>query len=222
MTGRDVSTDPLLAFGRHPERGVVDRDVVDEILDSQLTCHVAFAVDGWPYAVPTVHARDGDRLLVHGSSLSRMLGELGSGVPVCVTVTGIDGIVAARSAFNHSLNYRSVMVFGVATPVAGDDDKTRALRSVVEHVLPGRWDEVRPPTEQELRATAIVAIPLDRATAKVRGGGPVDTPADRKRPVWCGVLPLHTRLEAAELVPEDVASLPVPPSIAAALRRRSG
>lgn len=217
-----MSNEPTLTFGRHPERGAVDRALVDEILDSQLTCHVAFAVDGWPYAVPTVHARDGDRLLVHGSSLSRMLSALGSGVPVCVTVTAVDGLVAARSAFNHSINYRSAMVFGVATPIVGDAAKTRALRTVVEHVLPGRWDEVRGPTRQELRATAIVAIPLDRATAKVRAGGPVDAPADRKQPVWCGVLPLQTELSGPDLVPDDVASLAVPASIAAALRRQAG
>lgn len=214
-----MSTDPTLTFGRHPERGVVDRDIVDEILDTQLICHVAFTVDGWPYAVPTVHAREGDRLFIHGSSLSRMLGELGSGVPVCVTVTAVDGLVAARSAFNHSINYRSAMVFGVATPVLGDDAKTHALRAVVEHVLPGRWSEVRPPTDQELRATAIVSLPLDRTTAKVRRGGPVDTPADRRQQVWCGVLPLHTLLGPPQDVPHDVAALAVPPSVAAALER---
>ena len=218
-----MSTPPNLRYGRHPERGVADRAVIDAILDSQLTCHVAFVVDGWPYAVPTVHARDGDRLLVHGSTLSRMLGELRGGVPVCITVTGIDGIVCARSAFNHSINYRSAMVFGTATPVRGDEAKLAALRAIVEHVLPGRWDEVRPPKRTELRATEIVALPLDRATAKVRTGPPVDSPADRRSPVWSGVIPISEAAGQPVMVPDDVAGLrlPVPSSVLAALARGS-
>jgi hypothetical protein len=211
--------DPNLKHGRHPERGLTETEVVNEILDSQLTCHVAFSVDGWPYAVPTVHARDGGRLLIHGSNLSRMLGVLTAGVPVCVTVTAIHGIVAARSAFNHSLNYRSAMVFGTATPIRDDDDKTTALRAIVEHVLPGRWSEVRPPTANELRATEIVWLPIDRATAKVRSGGPVETPADREARLWSGVIPVATRLDLPTLVPDDVADLPLPASVVAALAR---
>ena len=211
--------DPNLKHGRHPERGVMEPEVINEIIDAQLTCHVAFSVDGWPYAVPTVHARDGERLLIHGSTLSRMLGVLTTGVPVCVTVTAIHGIVAARSAFNHSLNYRSVMVFGTATPIRDDDDKTAALRAIVEHVLPGRWSEVRQPTANELRATEIVWLPIDRATAKVRSGGPVETPADREAQVWSGVVPIVTRLDLPTLVPDDVADLPVPASVVAAMAR---
>jgi hypothetical protein len=211
--------DPNLRYGRHPERGVTEIEVINEILDAQLTCHVAFSVDGWPYAVPTVHARDGERLLIHGSTLSRMLGVLTTGVPVCITVTAIHGIVAARSAFNHSLNYRSAMVFGTATPVRDDDDKATALRAIVEHVLPGRWSEVRQPTANELRATEIVWLPIDRATAKVRSGGPVETPADRDAQVWSGVVPIATRLDLPTLVPDDVADLPVPASVVAAMAR---
>jgi nitroimidazol reductase NimA-like FMN-containing flavoprotein (pyridoxamine 5'-phosphate oxidase superfamily) len=216
-----MTTSPQLEHGRHPERGVAERAVIDEILDSELTCHVAFTVDGWPYAVPTVHARDGDRVLVHGSTLSRMLGELARGVPVCITVTGVDGIVCARSAFNHSVNYRSVMVFGTATPIRGDEAKLAALRAIVEHVLPGRWAEVRPPKRAELRATEIVSVPLDRATAKVRTGPPVDSAADRRAHVWCGVLPLRRDLALPELIPEEVADLPLPASVRAALARGS-
>jgi nitroimidazol reductase NimA-like FMN-containing flavoprotein (pyridoxamine 5'-phosphate oxidase superfamily) len=210
-------TGPSLTLGRHPERGVEDRHVVEDVLDSQLICHVAFAVDGWPYAVPTVHARDGDRLLIHGSSLSRMVGALGSGLPVCVTVTEVDAIVAARSAFNHSINYRSVMVFGVAVAIEEDAEKLAALHHVVEHVLPGRWAEVRPPTPQELRATAVLSLPLDRVTAKVRSGGPVDAPADRRARVWSGVLPIRSVVDGPELVPDDVVDLPTPASVLAAL-----
>ena len=218
MTSGGAPT-PSLSFGRHPERGVTDREVVCAILDSQPTCHVAFTVDGFPYAVPTVHARDGDRVLIHGSTLSRMLGTLSSGVPVCVTVTAVEGLVCARSAFNHSVNYSSVMVLGVAEPLRDPAAKTAALRAIVEHVLPGRWDEVRPPSRSELKATEVVALSLDQATAKIRRGGPVDTPADRGRAVWSGVLPFITRVGEPVEVPGDVAALERPASVRRAVGR---
>jgi nitroimidazol reductase NimA-like FMN-containing flavoprotein (pyridoxamine 5'-phosphate oxidase superfamily) len=195
--------------------------VIHAILDAERICHVAFVVDGWPYAVPTIHARDGDRLLIHGSTLSRMLGGLAAGIPACATVTGVDGIVCARSAFNHSMNYRSAMVFGTATPIRDADEKLGALRTIVEHVLPGRWSEVRTPTVTELRATEIVALPLDQATAKIRDAGSIDTPADLKQRVWSGVLPIETGYGRPVRVADDVADLPLPPSVVAALQRRS-
>lgn len=210
-----MPSEPNLALGRHPERRLHDARAVHDVLDSQLICHLAFSVDGWPYAVPTVHARDGDRLLIHGSTLSRMVADLTAGLPVCVTVTEVGGIVAARSAFNHSINYRSVMVFGNAVLVDDPAEKLAALRTIVDHVLPGRWDEVRPPTRQELRATAVLAVPLDRATAKARSGAPVDAPADRRARVWSGVVPLHPAFAEPELVPDDVADLPTPRSVEA-------
>lgn len=200
---------------------MADMEIVHEILDSECVCHVAFSLDGWPYAIPTIHARDGDRLLIHGSTLSRMLDGLAAGVPVSVTVTAIDGIVCARSAFHHSMNYRSAMVFGTATPVLGAEAKIAAMRVIVEHVLPGRWSEVRSPKPSELRATEIVSLPLTQATAKVRDGGPLDAPADLKQHVWSGVLPMHRRLGEPVLVPDDVAQLPLPPSVAAALAKGS-
>lgn len=214
-----MESQPELRHGRHPERGVSDRVVIDAILDSQRICHLAFTLDGWPYAVPTIHARDGDRLLVHGSTLSRMLVTLAAATPVCVTVTAVDGIVAARSAFNHSLNYRSVMVFGRATAIEESEEKLHALRLIVDHVLPGRWDEVRTPSRNELRATQVVWLPLDRVTAKVRSGPSVDAPADRTARVWSGVVPLMEALGTPVLVPDDVADLPVPPSVTAAIER---
>jgi nitroimidazol reductase NimA-like FMN-containing flavoprotein (pyridoxamine 5'-phosphate oxidase superfamily) len=220
IRGDPMTPVPNLTHGRHPERGVVDMQTVHDILDGERICHVAFTVDGWPYAIPTVHARDGDRLLIHGSTLSRMLGGLAEGIPACVTVTTVAGIVCARSAFNHSINYRSVMVFGTATPIRANREKMAALHAIVEHVLPGRWNEVRLPKPAELRATEIVSLPLDRATAKVRTGGPVDTPGDRKQPVWCGVLPVDTRIGAPTLVPDDVAGLPEPASVVAAVSER--
>ncbi|HSP65219.1 MAG TPA: pyridoxamine 5'-phosphate oxidase family protein [Candidatus Deferrimicrobium sp.] len=212
-----MTPSPTLTHGRHPERGTTDMTAIHAILDAERICHVAFVVDGWPYAVPTIHARDGDRLLIHGSTLSRMLGRLAAGVPVCVTVTGVDGIVCARSAFNHSMNYRSAMVFGTAAPIREQHEKLTALRTIVEHVLPGRWEEVRPPTVTELRATEVVAVPLDWATAKIRNDGSVDTPADLKRKVWSGVLPIQTTYGQPVLVAADVADLPMPPSVLSAL-----
>ncbi|MBJ7595398.1 MAG: pyridoxamine 5'-phosphate oxidase family protein [Candidatus Dormibacteraeota bacterium] len=217
-----MTATPNLAHGRHPERGATDLETVRAILDAERICHVAFVVDGWPYAVPTIHARDGDRLLIHGSTLSRMLGTLAGSVPVCVAVTAVDGIVCARSAFNHSMNYRSAMVFGSATAIGDPQQKLAALRIIVEHVLPGRWAEVRQPTPTELKATEIVSIPLDRATAKVRNAGSIDTPADLKRRVWSGVLPMQTRFGPPVMVAPDVADLPLPPSVAAALGARFG
>ena len=219
MTDAESPSIPNVAHGRHPERGSSDRAVVDAILDAERICHVAFIVEGWPYAVPTIHARDGDRLYLHGSTLSRMLGAMTGGTPVCVTVTSVDGLVCARSVFNHSMNYRSAMVFGTATPVRGDAEKLAALRVVVEHVLPGRWDEVRIPKRAELKATEVVALPLDRATTKVRNGPVVDTPADRRTHVWSGVVPLEHRFGEPVLVPDDVSDLPLPPSVRALLGR---
>ncbi len=216
-----MTSSPTLVHGRHPERGTTDMHTIRAILDAERVCHVAFVLDGWPYAVPTIHARDGDRLLIHGSTLSRMLGGLAAGIPACATVTGVDGIVCARSAFNHSMNYRSAMVFGIATPIRDQDEKLAALRTIVEHVLPGRWAEVRPPTVTELRATEIVALPLDQATAKVRDAGSVDTPADLKQKVWSGVLPIETRLGEPVMVAADVSDLPLPASVVAALQPRS-
>lgn len=212
-----MTSSPHLEHGRHPERGRVDPATIHEILDAERVCHVGFNADGWPYVVPTVHARDGDRLLIHGSTLSRMLRALADGVRVCVTVTSVDGLVCARSAFNHSLNYRSAMVLATAMPVIGVEAKREALRLIVEHILPGRWAEVRQPTANELKATEIVSVPIDMATAKVRAHGPVDTPADQRRAVWSGVLPLRTRLDDPVHVPDDVAALPLPPSVLAAL-----
>jgi nitroimidazol reductase NimA-like FMN-containing flavoprotein (pyridoxamine 5'-phosphate oxidase superfamily) len=192
-------------------------ETIRAILDAERICHVAFVVDGWPYAVPTIHARDGDRVLIHGSTLSRMLGGLAAGIPACVTVTSVDGIVCARSAFNHSMNYRCAMVFGRATAIRGPEEKLAALRTIVEHVLPGRWEEVRPPKPAELRATEIVSLPLDQATAKVRNAGSIDSPADLRQRVWCGVLPAERRFAEPVMVPDDVADLPLPPSVVAAL-----
>ncbi len=179
-----------LRVKREPQRARYDRETVDAILDEALICHLGFAVDGRPYVVPTLHARVGDRLYVHGSAASRMLRHVAMGAEVCVTVTLFDGLVLARSVFNHSVDYRSAMVFGRATLVEGDE-KVAALRALTEQLAPGRWDEARQPTAKELKATWILSLPLDEASAKVRTGPPEDEPEDLDLPVWAGVVPVH-------------------------------
>ena len=182
---------------RQPTRGRYDRATIDAILDEALICHLGFEVDGQPHVIPTLHARVGDRLYVHGSAASRMLRHAASGARMCATVTLFDGLVLARSVFNHSINYRSVVVFGTATRVEGDE-KRQALRALTEQLAPGRWEEARQPTEQELKATSILSLPLDEASAKVRTGTEEDDPEDLELPVWAGVVPVHLAAEPSE------------------------
>jgi uncharacterized protein len=179
---------------REPQRGRYDRQTIDAILDEALICHLGFEVDGQPYVIPTLHARVGDEVYVHGSAASRMLRHLSTGVRVCVTVTLLDGLVLARSIFNHSVNYRSVVLLGTARLV-GDAEKATALHALTEQLAPGRWDEARQPTAQELKATWILALPIDEASAKVRSGPPEDDPEDENLPVWAGVVPVHLAAE---------------------------
>jgi len=175
---------------RHPERGEYDRATIHAILDEALICHVGFAVDGQTYVIPTIHARDGDMLYLHGSPASRMLKSIKQGIDVCVTATLLDGLVLARSVYNHSMNYRSVVVLGCANEVTDREEKLRAMECVVEHVVPGRWNEARRPNEKELRSTTILALPIEEASAKIRTGPPVDFEDDMELPVWAGVIPL--------------------------------
>ena len=177
-------------FRRLPQRGSHERATIDPILDEALLCHVGFVVDGQPFVIPTIHARVGDRLYVHGSAASRMLRNIDGGVPVCVTVSLIDGLVLARSAFHHSMNYRSVVVLGTAQAVTDPTEKLLALRAIVDHVVAGRWNEVREPTENEMKATLVVSVPLQEASAKVRTGPPIDDEEDYALPCWAGVIPL--------------------------------
>ncbi|HEX2832254.1 MAG TPA: pyridoxamine 5'-phosphate oxidase family protein [Thermoanaerobaculia bacterium] len=174
---------------RLPKRGDYELETIHAILDEALLCHVGFVVDGSPVVIPTIHWREGDQLYFHGSAASRMLRTLKVGVEACVTVTLLDGLVLARSAFHHSMNYRSVVVFGTARVVEGDE-KLRALDALVEHVVKGRSQEVRPPNEVELKQTLVLALPIEEASAKIRTGGPVDDEEDYALPVWAGVLPL--------------------------------
>jgi len=176
---------------RRPQRASYDRATVEAILDEGLYCHIGFTVEGQPYVIPTIHARVDDRLYVHGSSASRMLRNLKTGVPMCVTVTILDGLVLARSAFHHSMNYRSVVVLGVAQEVTDPQEKYEALKAVVDHVAPKRWEDVRWPTEQELKATSVLRLPLEEVSAKIRTGPPLDDEEDYQLPCWAGELPLR-------------------------------
>ena len=176
---------------RLPARGHYDRELVHKILDEGFICHVGFIVDGAPVVIPTGYGRVGDKLYIHGSQASRMLRTLKTGVPACVTVTLVDGLVLARSAFHHSINYRSVVIFGTANLVEDSEEKSKALLAFSEHVIRGRWNDVREPTEQELKATTVLRIELEEVSAKVRTGPPIDDEEDYSLPVWAGVLPLQ-------------------------------
>ena len=176
---------------REPQRAVYDREVVNRILDEGFICHVGFAVDGQPFVIPTSYGRHDDLLYIHGSAASRMLRNVSGGIPMCVTVTLLDGLVLARSIFNHSMNYRSVVVLGTGTAIEDREEKLSALRLLSEHIVPGRWNEIRQPNEKELKATTILRVPIQEFSAKVREGPVVDDEEDYMFPVWAGVLPLN-------------------------------
>jgi len=183
---------------RLPNRGAYDRTTIDEILDEGLVCHVGFSANCQTFVLPTIHVRVGDRVYLHGSPASRLLQALANGAEVCLTVTLVDGLVLARSAINHSMNYRSVVLFGTATPISDETEKLSVLQSLSEHLIAGRWADVRGPTKEELRRTYVVAIPIEEASAKVRTGPPHDDEPDYDLPIWAGVIPL--RLSAAQAI----------------------
>jgi nitroimidazol reductase NimA-like FMN-containing flavoprotein (pyridoxamine 5'-phosphate oxidase superfamily) len=185
---------------RIPNRGAHDPATINAILDAGFICHVGFVVDGQPYVIPTGYARAGDRLYIHGSAASRMLQALSAGVDVCVTVTHVDGFVLARSAFHHSVNYRSVVVLGRANAVTDPADKMEALRLFTNHVIADRFEETRHPTDQELKGTAVLVLGLEEASAKIRSGPPLDDEADMGVKIWAGVVPIVTAV--GEPVPD--------------------
>ena len=194
---------------RLPKRGVYDKAQIYSILDEGFICHAGFAVDGQPYVIPTGYARVDDQIYIHGSAASRMLRALDRGIDLCVTVTLVDGFVLARSAFHHSMNYRSVVVVGKARLVSDPEEKMEALRRFTNHILPGRWEEVREPTAQELKATTVLALPLEEVSAKVRTGPPVDDEEDYSLPIWAGVVPLRGKV--GEPIPDERIIESVPP-----------
>lgn len=196
---------------RLPKRGDYSQETIYTILDAGFLCHIGFVIDDQPFVIPTGYGRNGDTLYVHGSAASRMLRTLAEGVEVCVTVTLLDGLVLARSAFHHSMNYRSVVIFGTATLVESPGEKTEALRVISEQIVPGRWKDVRWPTEQELKATKVLALPISEASAKVRTGPPLDDEEDYVMNVWAGILPLRMLAEQPipdPRLPSEVTSVP--------------
>ena len=194
----EIPQTPRTTLKRLPKRGSHERDTIDQILDEGFICHVGFAIEGQPFVIPTGYARAGDKLIIHGSQASRMLRTLKTGIDVCVTVTIIDGLVLARSAFHHSMNYRSVVIFGRATLVEEPEAKLAALFALSEHMIPGRWEDVREPTEAELQQTTVLSLPIDEASAKIRTGPPLDDEEDYAMNVWAGVLP--TQLATGEAI----------------------
>ena len=184
---------PRTRVVREPERGVYDHETAYRILDEAFLCHVGFVQNGQPFVIPTSFGRKGDALYIHGSAASRMLREMKEGVPVCVTVTLLDGLVLARSIFNHSMNYRSVVILGKATLVEDPQEKLEALTILSEHIIPGRWADVRQPNEKELKATSVLRVPIEEFSAKVRQGPAIDDEADYSFPTWAGVLPLEMK-----------------------------
>lgn len=198
---------------RLPERAVYGREAIEAILDEAMICHVGFVVDDVPYVIPTIHAREGDTLYLHGSPASRMLRLLKLGAPVSVTATIVDGVVVARALFHHSLNYRSAVVFGTPRPVDDPAERVVAFRAITEHVLPGRWDEARRPNEKEDRGTLLVAVDIDEASAKVRTGPPGDDDEDYELDIWAGVIPLEVTAAQAIADPLLKPGVEVPESV---------
>lgn len=195
---------------REPQRGVYDRETIYKILDEGLVCHVGFSADGQPYVIPTLYARIGDAVYFHGSAASRMLRGVSEGANVCLTVTLTDGIVLARSVFNHSMNYRSVVALGTATLISEPTEKLAALRAFTEKLIAGRWEDARQPNEQELKATSILKLPLTEVSAKVRTGGVEDDAPDYALSVWAGIIPLRLVAEGAIRDERCDASIPTP------------
>lgn len=195
---------------RHPERGQYSREQIYPIVDAALLCHVGFVLDDQPFVIPVLHARDGDTLLLHGSSASRLMQHAGAGGNLCVTVTHVDGLVLARSAFNHSINYRSAVLYGTGALITDQGEKMAALATFTERLLPGRWADARVPTTKELRSTAVVRMTISSGSAKVRSGPPKDDSDDLGLPVWAGVVPVSQHL--GEPIPDEqlAAETPVP------------
>jgi nitroimidazol reductase NimA-like FMN-containing flavoprotein (pyridoxamine 5'-phosphate oxidase superfamily) len=210
----------LTTLKRLPKRGVYDRELVYQILDEGFICHVGFVANNHPVVIPTGYARRDDHLYIHGSQASRMLKSLQTGIDVCVAVTLVDGLVLARSAFHHSINYRSVVIFGRATEIHERSEKLEALRCFSEQVIRGRWDDVRQPTEQELKQTTVLALPLQEVSAKIRTGPPLDDEEDYALPIWAGVVPLS--MAAGAPVADPRLALEVePPEYAIGYTRKS-
>jgi hypothetical protein len=201
---------------RLPKRGHYDRPTIDAILDEAILCHIGFEVDGQPYVIPSLHARVGDVLYLHGSSASRMMKRLAEGVQCCVTVTLVDGVVLARAVFDQSVNYRSVVVLGTAVAIEDPAEKLVALEALTNQLVPGRWSDTKPPTRQQLKATSILALPLDEASAKIRSGPPGNYPEDAEEwaSTWTGVIPITQAVGTPIPAPDLPKGVKVPKPVA--------
>jgi nitroimidazol reductase NimA-like FMN-containing flavoprotein (pyridoxamine 5'-phosphate oxidase superfamily) len=213
MDESELRETPRTALKRRTARGSHDRSIVNAILDEAFVCHLATVIDDKPYSIPTAYARRGDRLLLHGSTANRMMRALAAGAEACVSVTLVDGLVLARSAFHHSVNYRSVVLFGTVESIADQEEKRRALRDIVEHIAPGRSAQVREPNAEEIAQTLVLAIPIDEGSAKVRSGPPVDDEKDYEIETWAGVLPLPVVPGEPETCPRVPQGVEVPENI---------
>lgn len=211
MSTRDTVPTPRTQLKRRAPRGRFDRATIDAILDEGLVCHVGFAHEGYVTVLPTAYARHEDSLYVHGSTANRMFRALRVGAEACVTVTLLDGVVLARSAFHHSMNYRCVVLYGQAREVTDGNEKLEAMRYLLDHVAPGRWDDVRPPSAVELKQTLVLAFPIDEASAKIRSGPPIDDEEDMGLPCWAGEVPLRLVAGAPVVAPDMTVEAPEPP-----------
>lgn len=189
-------------LNRIPSRGFYDRETINQIIDEALYCHVSFAQNNQPYIIPTIHARMNDSIVFHGAKASRMLKHIAAGNEVCVGITIMDGLVLARSLFHHSMNYRSVVIFGTGELITENEEKLNALKAITDHILPGRWEDARQPNEEELDATAVVSVKIEEASAKIRTGPPIDENSDYDLQVWAGIIPLSYKFGLPEDDPE--------------------
>jgi nitroimidazol reductase NimA-like FMN-containing flavoprotein (pyridoxamine 5'-phosphate oxidase superfamily) len=205
---------------RHPKRGDYDKSHIFRIIDEALLCHVAFIQDDQPFVIPTLHARQNESILLHGASSSRLMRHIESGQQLSLAFTLIDGLVLARSVFSHSVNYRSVVLFGRGEKIASDEEKTAALERITEQVMPGRWADARPPTALELKATSVAVIPIEVASAKIRQGPPADDEADLALPVWAGVVPIQHRAGDPVRDPQLREDIPLPEYIQRYIQER--
>ena len=197
-------------IGRMPERGFYDRKTLHSILDAGIVCHLGFSVEDRSFVIPTTYARRGDSVLFHGAPAARLFRQMETGREICLSVTLIDGLVLARSVFHHSLNYRSVVMFGAASEIAGLEEKREALQAITDHLAPNRWNEARKPTDGEVRATSVFSLPISEGSAKIREGPPVDLEEDMGYPVWAGCIPFRTVFGPAEPDPALFPGVPLP------------
>ncbi len=198
---------------RSPKRGFYDKKTIYKILDNHFVCQIAFVYEGYPVVIPTIYGRDNNNIYIHGATVSRMLLELEKGVPISINITQTDGLVLARSAFHHSLNYQSVTIFGEATLVIGKNERFKALKIISDQIIPNRWDEVRLPSEKELKATKILKIPIIEASAKIRQGPPSDEKEDYNLPIWAGVIPITSIIQNPISDPKLKEGIPIPESV---------